>query len=98
MTEAEKVNIENINPAELNTIADKLRYYRNRKGLLQREVADYIGIESATYSAYEEDGRDYYPVDILKRIAALYDIDLANLQDDYNAFLCAGQAEQVQQL
>ena len=45
LAEAEKVNIGSDSPEKFETIADKLRYYRHRKGLLQREVADYIGIE-----------------------------------------------------
>jgi len=98
LAESEKVNIGSTDPAKFDTIADKLRYYRHRNGLLQREVADYVGIERTTYSAYEEDGRDYYPSDTLQRIAEFLSVKVADLIDDYNTFLCEGQARQIKAL
>ena len=98
LAEAEKVNIGSDSPKKFETIADKLRYYRHRRGLLQREVADYMGIKRTTYSAYEEDGRDYYPFDVLERLAGLYGVGISYLIDEYNAFLCNGQAQQVRAL
>ena len=98
LAEAERVNIGSDAPANFITIADKLRYYRHRNGLLQREVADYVGIERTTYSAYEEDGRDYYSSDILENIADFFKVKVADLLDDYNTFLCDGQARQIKAL
>ena len=66
--------------------------------LLQRDVAEYAGIKRATYSSYEENVRDYCPVDTLKRIAKLFEVDITNLLDDYNTFLYNGQAEQLKGL
>ena len=63
------MNIGNDDSANLTTIADKLRYYQHRNGLLQREGADHVGVERTTYSAYEEYVRDYYPSDMLENIA-----------------------------
>jgi len=98
LAEAEKVNIGSDDPANITTLADKLRYYRHRNRLLQREVADYVGIERTTYSAYEEDGRDYYPYDTLQRIAEFLKVKVTDLLDDYNTFLCEGQARQIKAL
>ena len=98
LAEAERVNIGSDSPEKFDTVADKLRYYRHKKGLLQREVADYVGIERTTYSAYEEDGRDYYPIDVLQRIAEFLEVGVADLLDDYNTFLCNGQARQIKAL
>ena len=98
LAESEKVNIGSDDPANFITIANKLRYYRHRNGLFQREVADYVGIERTTYSAYEEDGRDYYPYDTLQRIAEFLNVKDADLLDDYNTFLCDGQAHQIKAL
>ncbi|MCL2573822.1 MAG: helix-turn-helix domain-containing protein [Defluviitaleaceae bacterium] len=92
------MNIGSDDPVNFITIADKLRYYRHRNGLLQREVADYVGIERTTYSAYEEDGRDYYPYDTLQRIAEFLKVKATDLVDDYNTFLRDGQAHQVKAL
>jgi len=98
LAEAEKVNIGSDDPVNFITIADKLRYYRHRNGLLQREVADYAQIERTTYSAYEEDGRDYYPIDTLESIAEFLEVSVADLLDDYNTFLYDGQARQIKTL
>jgi len=37
LAEAEKFNIEMTDPEEMETTADKLRYYRHKKGLLQKQ-------------------------------------------------------------
>ena len=80
------------------TIADKLRYYRNKKSLRQQDVADYLGIERATYSGYEDDSHEYYPLDVLERIAVLLEVDFTELLDDYHLFLHKGQGNQVRAL
>jgi transcriptional regulator with XRE-family HTH domain len=85
-------------PSQLKTIADKLRYYRRKKALLQREVAEYSGIERTTYTAYEEIARDYYPTDTLARIAEILEVDIDALLDEYNGFLYYGQARQIKAL
>jgi len=95
LAEAEKVNNGSDSLDKFEAVADKLRYYRRRKGLLQREVADCIGIERTTYSAYEEDGRDYYPIDVLEQLAELYQVGVGELLDEYNTFLRNGQARQI---
>ena len=74
LLESEKFNIRFSDPSEITEIADKLRYHRYRKALLQREVADYIGIDRSTYIHYEEYGRDYYPIDNMEKLAALFGV------------------------
>ena len=98
LADAEKFNIDNTDPEQMNFVSDKLRYYRYKKGLLQKDVADYAGIERTTYTDYETAIRDYYPLDVLGRIAECLDVDITDLLDDYNAFLYRGQAGQIQEL
>ena len=98
LADAEKFNIDCLNPNQLETTADKLRYYRYKKGLLQKDVAEYAGIERTTYTAYEANERDYYPVDVLGCIAEILAVDITELLDDYNAFLYHGQAGQIRDL
>ncbi len=98
MSDAEKFNIAYTDPSRYTTVADKLRYYRYKNGLLQRDVADHANIERTTYTAYEDGTRDYYPLDILARIANLLKVDIADLLDEYHAFLYRGQASQVRSL
>ncbi len=85
-------------PDQLVSIADKLRYYRCRKNLFQSEVADYAGIHASTYISYESGNRDYYPIDKMERIATLFEVEVAELLDDYNRFLYAGQGKQIREL
>ena len=47
----------------------------------------YVGIERTTYSAYEEDGRDYYPIDVLERLAELYQVGVGELLDKYTHYI-----------
>lgn len=95
LADSEKFNITYPDPSQLTTVADKLRYHRYKNGLLQRDVADYAGIERTSYSSYEEDVRDYYPLGVLARIAELFEVDITDLLDGYNAFLYRGQVEQL---
>lgn len=87
LVDAEKFNSRYPDPAMLTTTADKLRYYRYQKSLLQREVAEYAGINESTYIDYESGNRDYYPIDKIQRIAELLKVPTEALLDEYNLFL-----------
>ena len=89
---------ENPNPDKLKTTAEKLRWYRYYNNLLQKEVADIIGIDRSTYIHYESTDHDLYPQDKLHLLANLYKIDITDLLDDYNLFLYNGQAKQIKAL
>lgn len=86
--DSEKFHFRLSTPEELKTTADKLRYYRYQKSLLQREVAAYAGINESTYIDYESGKRDYYPFAQIQRIARLLEVSAEALLDDYNLFLC----------
>ena len=74
---------------------NKRRWYRYQKGLRQRDVADYAGIDRSTYIHYEEAGRDFYPKEHMEKLAELFEVPLEDLLDDYNLFLLRGQGEQI---
>ena len=69
------------------SLPDKLRYYRQRAGLLQREVARKLGIDRNTYSRYESPTRGRYPQEILNAITDFYGLPQNALSDGYNEFL-----------
>lgn len=92
--DAEKFNLQFSDFSEITETADKLRWYRYQKGLRQRDVADYAGIDRSTYIHYEEAGRDYYPKEHMEKLAELFEVPLEHLLDDYNLFLLRGQGEQ----
>ena len=62
-----------------------------KKGLRQRDAADYAGIDRSTYIHYEEAGRDFYPKEHMEKLAELFEVPLEDLLDDYNLFLLRGQ-------
>lgn len=95
--EAEKFNLRYTSPSQIIGTADKLRWYRYQHGLLQREVAFLVGIDRSTYIHYENDEVEYYPVEIMKKIAALYDIPVTALLDEYNTFLYHNQGKQIKE-
>jgi DNA-binding XRE family transcriptional regulator len=64
----------------------------------QSQVAKYAGINRTTYIAYENGGVEYYPLDILSKIAILFEIDIKILLDDYHRYLYNGQGKQVKAL
>ncbi len=98
LLEAETFNIKYKEPKDIPTIAEKLRYFRYKKALLQKDVAKQIGINQSTYISYESDNRDYYPIDTLKKISALYEVNIIELLDEYNLFLYIGQGLQLKKL
>ncbi|MBE6964300.1 MAG: helix-turn-helix domain-containing protein [Ruminococcaceae bacterium] len=95
LVEAERFNIRYTDPVQIDNTPDKLRWYRYQKGLLQRDVADFAGIDRSTYGSYEEAGRDYYPIEHMEKIAQLFDVPVEVLLDDYNLFLYNGQGKQI---
>lgn len=98
ISDAERFNLEFSDPSEITQIADKLRWYRYQKGLLQENVADYVGMERSTYSGYEEYGRDRYPIEKMLKIAELLEVPVEELLDEYNRFLYHGQGRQIKEL
>lgn len=98
LVEAEKFHIRYSDPSQIDNIPDKLRWHRFRCGLLQRDVADFAGLDRSTYASYEEIGRDYYPIETMLKIAELFSVPVADLLDEYNLFLYNGQGKQVKQM
>lgn len=93
--EGEKFNLLYTNPAKIDTVSDKLKYYRYQKSMLQKDVAKAIGMDRGTYSGYEENVRDFYPPDMMYKISVLFEVDVYKLLDDYNRFLYDGQGQQI---
>jgi len=98
LVDAEKFNITYSDPSQLISTADKLRYYRYKKALLQRDIADYAGIDRSTYNSYEHDGRDHYPLQTMQKIAEILSVSLDDLLDEFNMFLYRGQGREIKAL
>lgn len=98
LVEAQKFNITYRDSNLPTTIADKLRYYRYKKGLPQQEVADFAGIDRSTYNTYESTQRDSFPLDKFALVAELLEVDITDLLDEYNMFIYSGQGRQIKAL
>ena len=59
-------------------------------------TAKAVGIDRSTYISYENPAHKNYPLNVLEKIADLYDVNITALLDDYNRFLYNGQANQIQ--
>lgn len=95
LAEAEKFNIRYTAPSQIDNTPDRLRWYRYQKGLLQADVAAYAGIDRVTYSRYEEGVHEYYPIEIMAKVAELFEVSVTELLDEYNLFLYYGQGRQI---
>ena len=80
---------------ELDTVAEKIRYYRYMKGIKQSDVADYIGINRSSYTEYEILTRDYYSPQIIDMISEILGVDSEMLLDEYNKFQYKGQGAYI---
>ena len=56
----------------------RLRNMRDRYGYTQQDVAERIGIGKSAYRSYENNDRRI-PVDVLTRVAALYNVSMDEL-------------------
>ena len=82
-------------PDLITSVADKLRWYRYKKTLHQRDVADYVGLDRSLYIHYESGERQHFPIKHMTKIAELFEVDITELLDDYNLFLYRGQGKQI---
>lgn len=82
-------------PSKIPTVGERLQFYRHKKSLLQKDVAKAVGIDRSTYISYENPEHINYPLNVLKKLADLYEVDITALLDDYNKFLYNGQAVQI---
>ena len=52
---------ENPDPQSLDTVSDKLKWYRYQNGLQQSNMAKIMEVDRTTYSRYEENVLKAYP-------------------------------------
>ena len=95
MADAEKFCLQYPNISDTQTTAANLWYYRYKKSLPQREIADYAGISRSFYIHFETPKHDDYPIDVLLRIAQVLGVEIIDLLDGYNRFLYDGQGRQL---
>ena len=65
----------NIEGSFWEELTARLKKYRARYGCTQQDVADHLGVGKSTYTQYEIGSRRI-PVDMLVRVAALYNVSM----------------------
>ena len=69
-----------------NLPGDNLRYYRQRKSLTTRQIAEQIDVVSATILMYEQN-KHPIPLDVANGLADVLDVNANLLYDDFTVFL-----------
>lgn len=59
--------------SQLNTVAEKLRFYREACALSQKQVAEALNIDRTTYTKYET-GKSMPNLSIFGKIASIYNV------------------------
>ena len=81
--------------AQAVTVPERLRWLRHHFGLLQKEAAAQAGIPLPRYIDMETGACTHYPAAVMDKLAALYQVPVEELLDEYNLFLYKGQARQI---
>ena len=81
--------------AQAVTVPERLRWHRQRLGLMQKEVAAKVGTSTPLYLDMENGACLHYPAPVMDKLANLYQVPVDDLLDDYNHFLYSGQAQQL---
>ena len=82
---------------DFETVPERIRWCRQKRGLMQKEVAELLGVSRTVYISYETGTAGYYPKEIVDKLAALFQIDVFDLLDDYNRFQYKGQGRAISQ-
>ena len=82
---------------EIENVPDRLRWCRYQMGLIQKEVADKIGISRCHYIDYEIGNVEYYPKEIVDKLAEVFGVSVTDFLDEYNLFLYKGQGKMIQE-
>ena len=75
-----------------NLPGDNLRYYRQRKSLTTRQLAEQIDVVPATILMYEQN-KHPIPFDVANGLADVLDVNADLLYDDFAVFLASPYSE-----
>lgn len=78
---------------EIKNIHERLRWCRHHRGLMQKEVAEKLGISKKAYTSMENGKVIHYEKHLVDKLSELYQIPVKELLDDYAYFLYCGQGK-----
>lgn len=97
LLEAQLFNQQYHSYEEIQAVPDRLRWCRHHMELMQKEVAELVGITRENYIDFEMGYADCCPKEVVDRLAALYQIPADDLLDEYNRFLYYGQGKLIRE-
>ena len=97
LLEAQLFNQQYYSYDEIQTVPERLRWCRHHMGFMQKEVAEQIGVKRTHYIEFETGNVDYYPKEIVDKLAGLYQIPVEDLLDEYTQFLYTGQGRLIRE-
>ena len=77
-----------------NLPGDNLRYYRQRKQMTTRHIAEKLDIVPATVMMYEN-GKHPTPYDVAVKLADILEIEASLLYDDFSRFLAVPYTDEA---
>ena len=80
---------------DLHSVPERLRWCRHRLGLMQKEVAQRVGISQTLYEEMERGDCREYPTYAVDKLAKLYQVPIEDLLDGYSRFLYDGPIDQI---
>lgn len=80
---------------DLHTVPERLRWCRYRLGLMQKEVAQQLGIPLSQYEEMERGSCQEYPAQAMDKLAELYGVPVEDLLDEYSRFLYDGPGDRI---
>jgi transcriptional regulator with XRE-family HTH domain len=98
LLEAQRFNQQYHSYEEIESVPDRLRWCRLRMGLMQKDVAQRVGISRVRYTDMETGAIDHYDKETVDKLAALFGVPPTDFLDDYNRFLYEGQGQKIQAL
>lgn len=94
----DRYNLLQDNPDNIEQMYDKLRYYRFKNKLTQREVAEYLQITEMQYKEYERAKGSRLPEEIAEKLAEFYNIPVEKLRTHYQKFISNNPGEKIKQI
>ena len=90
LLEAQLFNKQYHSYEDIDNIPDRLRFCRHKLGLMQKEVAQIVGIARSTYINLETGNHNGFDKTVADKLSKLYNIPVYDLLDDYNRFIAVG--------
>ena len=97
LLEAQLFNRQYHSYEDIDNIPDRLRFCRHKLGLMQKEVAQIVGIARSTYINLETGNHNGFDKTVADKLSKLYNIPVYDLLDNYNRFIAVGQGKLIRE-